>query len=235
MSMVQFNLLPDVKLEYIKTRRLKRLMVTISIIFAGACLTVAVLLFLAVNVLQKKHLNDLDKDITAAASQVQRIPDIDKIITVQNQLTSLPALHDDKPAAKLLFGYLAQVTPANVTFSNVMVDFPNSTFTVTGLGKTFLDVNTFVDTLKFTTYTDKEDPEATPKVAFSKVLLTSFSTTDKGATYTVEFSFDPSIFDNDKSISLTVPKTITTRSQINQPNALFQPNPAPATNKQGAE
>jgi len=151
------------------------LVVTIAVLFAGICLIIAVLLFLAVDVAQKKHMTDLNKDITATAQKVQNTPDINKIITVQNQLTSLPALHDAKPAATRLFGYLAQVTPTNVTFSNVAVDFVGDTITISGATKDLLGVNTFVDTLKFTKYTDKTN-STQPANAFSKVLLTSFAT-----------------------------------------------------------
>jgi hypothetical protein len=223
MSVIQFNLLPDVKLEYIKAKRLKSLTVMIAILFAGSCLVIAVLLYLAVNVGQKKHMNDLNTDITTAAKKVQNTPDINKIITVQNQLTSLPALHDGKPAATRLFNYLAQVTPTNVTYSNVLVDFVGDTFSISGSANDLLGVNTFVDTLKFTKYTDKT-AGAQPANAFSKVLLTGFSTNDKGATYQVTMSFNPDIFNNQKTIDFTVPKTITTRSQVDQPGALFQQN-----------
>ena len=230
MSQIQFNLLPDVKLEYIKARRLKRLLVTASFLLASFCLAVAIIMFLAVNVAQKKHMNDLNTDITTAAQKVRGTQDIDKIITVQNQLTSLPALHDAKPAATRLFGYLAQVTPTNVSFTGVRVDFVANALTISGSAKDLLAVNTFVDTLKFTTYTDKNSP-ATATHAFSKVVLNSFSTSDKNATYQILLSFDPVIFNNLKTIDLTVPKTITTRSQIDQPNALFQQMPT----KQGSK
>ena len=229
--MIQFNLLPDVKMEYIKAKRLKRLMVTVSILAAGGLLTVAVLLFLGVNVVQKKHLNDLSKDLTSDATKLQNTPNIDKIITVQNQLTSLTTLHDSKTSASRLFDYLAQVTPSNVSIANVSADYAASTLTIGGAGKDFVAVNTFVDTLKFTTFTsDKDATKSGP--AFTKVLLTSFSSGDKGSTYQVSLSFDPALFDSLQKISLAVPKTITTRSQISQPTELFQRSPTTKTGGQ---
>lgn len=219
--MIQFNLLPDVKLEYIRANRLKRLMISISILVAAACFAVAVLLFLAVNIVQKGHMGDLNTNIKTAAAKVKQTPDIDKIITVQNQLQSLSGLHSSKPAATRLFGYLSQVTPTNVTISNVSVDFNLNTFTLTGQATDLFAVNTFVDTLKFTAYTLKSDP-ANPKNAFSQVVLGGFAKSDKDASYQVTFNYDPAIFDNQNDVILTVPKTITTRVGSDKPIALFQ-------------
>lgn len=232
--MIQFNLLPDVKMEYIKAKRLKRLLVTISVLVAGASLIVAVLLFLGVNVVQKKHLNDLSKDLTRDATQLQNTPNINKIITVQNQLTSLTSLHDAKPAASRLFDFLAQVTPNNLSIANVSADYTTSTLTIGGAGKDFLAVNTFVDTLKFTTFTtDKDTTKSGP--AFTKVLLNSFSTGEKSSTYQVSMAFDPALFDSLQKITLAVPKTITTRSQISQPTELFQQAPTTTKTKTGGQ
>jgi len=219
--MIQFNLLPDVKLEYIRANRLKRLLISISILVAAACSAIPVLLFLAVNVVQKDNMNGLNKDIKATANTVKQTPDIDKIITIQNQLQSLPTLHSAKPAATRLFGYLSQVTPSNVTISNVSVDFTADTFTLTGQAADLFAVNTFVDTLKFTTYALASAGD-TPKNAFSEVVLGGFATTDKDATYQITMKYDPVIFDNQNAVTLTVPKTVTTRSGSNQPSALFE-------------
>lgn len=227
--MIQFNLLPDVKIEYIKAKRTKRLLSTVSVIAAAACVTIAVLIFVGVNIVQKKRMESLNADINKIAKQVQATPNINRIITVQNQLSSLPALHEMKPAATRMYNYLGQITPENVTISKVSVDFAANTITITGNAKDLLGVNTLVDTLKFTSYKLK-DQTNTPN-AFSKVLLSSFaaatsSATDtKGAAYEVTLTYDPPIFDNQQEVQLQVPKTITTRSQLSSTNALFQPNP----------
>ena len=217
--MIQFNLLPDVKLEYIRARKLKRTLIGVSVLFAGVMLVTAVLLFLGVNVAQKKHLNDLGKDVSITTKQIQATPDLDRIITVQNQLTSLPGLYDQRPAAKRLFGYLGQVTPSNVTISSVSVDFTASVLTLKGASKNFLGINTFVDTLKFTKF-NVADGTGTDALAFSKVVLTSFGTSDAGSSYDISLSFDPALFDNLKEVKLIVPQTITTRSQSGQDRVL---------------
>jgi hypothetical protein len=51
--MVEFNLLPDVKMEYLRTKRFEHLVITASFIVGAASLAVFVLLFLFVDVAQK--------------------------------------------------------------------------------------------------------------------------------------------------------------------------------------
>ena len=229
--MIQFNLLPDVKLEYIKARTMKRTFIAVSVLVAGIMFLAAALLFLGVNVAQKKHLNDLNKDIVSLTKEVQATPDLDRIITVQNQLNSLPGLYDKRPAAKRLFDYLGQVTPSNVTISSVSVDFASSTMTLNGASKNFLGINTFVDTLKFTKFSASGNSDvASP--AFSKVVLTSFGTSDAGSSYSISLSYDPALFDGLQDVKLNVPQTITTRSQSGQDSALFQKAPNTKTGAQ---
>lgn len=221
--MIQFNLLPDVKLEYIRTRRSKRMVLVVSVGVASAALLIFVGLFLFVNVLQRKHISDLNSDIKENISTLQQIPDLSKVLTIQNQLNSLTALHQQKPAASRLLDYLTQVTPNAVSISDVKVDFTAHTMAISGSADSLKTVNQYADTLKFTTYVS--DGNATPTKAFSDVVLTSFTKNDtQKADYQISFSFDQSIFDNTQKVTLTVPKIVSTRSEVDKPGDLFKAN-----------
>lgn len=215
--MIQFNLLPDVKLEYIKARRLKRSVVLISGLVAAASLTLLIILFVGVVIFQKKHMNDLSADIKTDTAKLESVQDLDKILTVQNQLGSLPGLHDQKPVTSRLFTYLPQLTPQKVSISDLILDFEAQTLVIKGTADTVSTVNKFVDTLKFTDLKIGEEQ----KRAFSAVVLTSFDRTDK-ASYEINMKFDPAIFDSKNDVSLAVPNIITTRSEIEKPEPLFQ-------------
>lgn len=233
--MIQFNLLPDVKLQFIKAQRTKQLVIGISIIVAGAALGLLVLMYMAVAVFQKNHINDLTEDIKKGTSKLQSTKDLDKILTVQNQLNSLtctqdelqagqkPCLHDKKPVASRLFAYLPQLTPNTLNISNLDVDFSSNTINITGSADALSTVNKFVDTLKFTKFTYKDHPEQQP--AFSSVVLSSFSvgTGDtKGVAYQLAANFDAGIFDASKDeVALVVPKQTTTRSELAKPTEIF--------------
>lgn len=218
--MIQFNLLPDVKLEYMRTKRSKRLVLMTSVGVAGAALLIFIGLFLFVNVLQRKHLSDLNKDIKSNISTLQSIPDLSKVLTVQNQLNSLTPLHQQKPAASRVFDYLGQITPAKISISDAKIDFTAGTITISGNADALSTVNQYVDTIKFTTFTNDDDDQ--PTRAFSNVVLTSFSKDENISSYQIDLSFDPLIFDNTQKVVLTVPKIVSTRSEVDKPGDLFQ-------------
>ena len=217
--MIQFNLLPDVKLEYIKTQRTKHFVVSTSVIAAIASIAVFAVLVLTVDVWQKKTIGDYSNDIKKTSDQLRSTPDLNKILTVQSQLGSLESLHDTKPAAARLFGYLSQVTPTKATISDITADFTANTLSITGDAPSLDVVNTFTDGLKFTKYQVGSTGDKT--TAFSQVVLSSFGRSNEGATYTITLSFDSKIFSNSSDVKLLVPSITTTRSIIEQPSALF--------------
>lgn len=232
--MVQFNLLPDVKLEYVRARRTKRIVMVFAVLASVVALVIFVGLLLLVDVAQKKNLSDLDRDINSSSSKLTRTPDLNQILTVQNQLNSLPSLDAQKPATTRLFDYVEKVTPSNVFINKLDIDYSQHTIAITGTADAIDTVNTFVDTLKFTTYTaTSSNGQKTEAVnAFSSVVLTNFGRDNQGANYTINLNFDPIIFDNTYTdVALTVPDKISTRSVVDQPKPLFQA--APSVNNQG--
>jgi len=219
--MIEFNLLPDVKLEFVKSQRLKHLVMLAAILAAAVALVVLIFFLVFVDVIQKKNIRDLNGRIASNSKQLQAIPNLNKVLTVQNQLSALPALHKQKPVASRLFGYMSQLTPSQVTISNINADFTAHTITLTGDADSIATVNQFADTLKFTTYTTSTNSKATD--AFSNVQLTSFNRTEKGASYSMQFSYDPPLFDEAISTPpLNIPKIFSTRSETEHPTDLFQ-------------
>jgi ABC-type lipoprotein release transport system permease subunit len=217
---VQFNLLPDVKLEYMRSKRIQGLVITISTIVAAASIAILVLLYIYVVIVQKNHINNLSAQITSNTEQISSNTNLNKILTIQNQLESLPALDNAKPATIQILPYINQLTPASATISNVTVDLIKDTVSIQGNADSISTVNTFVDTLKFTNYTIGKNKETN---AFSNVVLSAFAenTSSSGVSYTITLSFDPLIFSGTEQATLVVPQIITTRSITQQPTDLF--------------
>lgn len=245
--MVQFNLLPDIKLEFVKSRRLKYLMFVISVLVSCISIAVFIFAFFFVNVVQKKSLSDLQKDIKTYSTDLKNEKDLDKILTVQNQLGELTRLHEKKPVASRLFTYLTQVTPAQANLSKLTVDFSETTMSIGGTAPTLDVVRIYTDTLKATGYSEdtavepKSSEDVCPNIngqqatvparmtigkdyscvvapkAFSEVVLSQFGRDDKGATFTITLKYNADIFDDTKEIRLLVPTGI----QTNQTN-LFE-------------
>jgi len=200
--MIQFNLLPDVKQEYIKSQRLKRLMVSVSFMASAIAVGVLIVAFFTVYIAQKKIISDLNSSISTSSTALKNEPHISDILTVQSQLNSLATLNGQKPVASRVFGYLSQLAPTQTTISDMRVDYTQNTMTFNGNAPSLDAVNTFIDSLKFTNYTVKGSSTAQP--AFSSVVLASFSRSATSATYSITFSFDPAIFDVANDVTLTV-------------------------------
>ena len=90
--MLELNLLPNVKINYLKTQKLKHSIVSICIILS----LVFVILFggfmYYVYIFQKAEINNQNAKITSYIAQIKSNKDLNKILTVQNQLNSLPGI-----------------------------------------------------------------------------------------------------------------------------------------------
>ena len=212
--MIQLNLLPDIKLEYIRAKRSKLAVILISSTAGGVSLGIFILLFLTVNVFQKTHIDNLSADIVEQRAELDKTEDLDKILTVQNQLNSLTGLHEQKPVATRLFGYLPQLVPQEVSIAEITTNYTDKSMKIVGSTDAISTVNKFVDTLKFTEYTNDEDVKTR---AFSGVVLESFSKSPEETSFSIVLTFDPYIFDLSKKPQLTVPSIISTRSETEKP------------------
>ncbi|MGB4967382.1 MAG: PilN domain-containing protein [Candidatus Saccharimonadales bacterium] len=203
--MVQFNLLPDVKLEFVKARRLKHTVMVVAMVTTAIAVGVCIIAFFIANIVQKQQLRSLDVSIKEKSAEIASIKDIDKILTVQNQLNTLTGLHDRKHAPTRVFGYLSQLTPADTSLDKFSADFTANTATVSGTAVSLNLVRSYADTLKRTQFQVEGGDKKTK--AFSNVVLSTFSRDDKSATFQITFSFDPTIFDITKKVQLLPPSS----------------------------
>jgi Tfp pilus assembly protein PilN len=214
--MIQFNLLPDVKLEYVKAQRTKRLITLASIVVSIPSIAMLLISLLTVDVVQKKSLSDENSDITRYSAQLRGIPNLNNILTVQNQLKELGDLHNQKPVTSRLFGYISQVTPPQATLTQLNIDFTAGTLIIGGGAPSLDVVSTYTDTLKATVY-QVAGQSAKPH-AFSQVVLSSFGRNDQGATFSITCKFDPVIFNTDDTVTLSVPSTGGSQANVFQEN-----------------
>ena len=166
MSGVEFNLLPDTKMDVVKAGRTRSTIISIAFLVSGASLAIFLLLLFTVYIVQNKQLNDANKDIQTANEKLKSISSIEKILTVQNQLNTLPSLQQKKHVSSRLFSYLPQVTPTNVSITHLTVDSSTNQLKISGDANSQHAVNTFADTLKFTTFKINSDDE--PKKLFPR-------------------------------------------------------------------
>ena len=209
----------------------------VSMLAVAFALALFILSFFIVNVLQKELINSANNDIKTYSNKLKAIPNLDKVLTIQNQLNALPSLHQQKHISSRLLTYLPQITPVKVNIGKLSLDNSANTMDIQGTADTIQSVNKFVDTLKFTYYTVNND-STTKKQAFSNVVLTQVDRDDKQATYTIDLSFDPALFGASQAVQLVVPQETTTRSVQDSPNpsSLFNGQTAtPKTGQQGSQ
>ena len=228
--MIQINLLPSIKAEYVKAQRTKRTVISVSVIAIAVSVGIVGILASIAFGTQLYQLNSSQDKITKNEKQLKEVPDLDKILTIQNQLIALTPLHDAKPVMSRVFTYLQQTTPDQVTIENYSIKNDEYTWTVQGKAPSLELVNKYVDTLKFTEIVLQNESEE-PTKAFSEVVLTSFSKTQDGYTFEIGFKYNDQLFSSaNPDIKLTVPSTVTTRSQTQLPSGdVF----APGGNEEG--
>jgi hypothetical protein len=167
-------------------------------------LGIVALLFSVVQIAQKQHISDLTEDIKASEKRIQSVEDIDKMLTVQNQLSLLPGLHEGKPESSRLFDYIKFLSPERVKVAALEFDAVNNTILMQGSSDSIATVNKFVDNIKAARYSvevaEGEEPGELA-VPFTQV-STELSSDNSLASFKIQMNYDSTIFNNTKEIVL---------------------------------
>lgn len=127
--MISLNLLPDVKKDLLRVRRERNLVVSISVVVVGASIGVLLLLSGTLGVLigAKALMENGIKNDEQTIKQAQKKKQLDKYITIQNQLKQIGKLKSDQQVYSRLMDYLTQLNPAapnNVQISSAKIEAP---------------------------------------------------------------------------------------------------------------
>lgn len=123
--MIEINLVPDVKQELIKAQRVRASVISIAILVGLAAVGVVVLLAVWVFAIQTARGVLTDNTIKTESEKLSSVEDIDDTLTIQNQLSKLPAMHDSKSIDSRLFDILTTINPPEpntVAITNVALD-----------------------------------------------------------------------------------------------------------------
>ncbi len=199
--MIQFNLLPDVKMQYVKAKRTKKLIISGSFLLSIGSVAIVAILFSIVQFAQKQHINDLSGDILAETNKIKSIENLNELLTVQNQLTLLSSLHKNKPESSRLFDYVTFVTPEMAKVQSLNFDSINSKLVLQGTADKIATVNKMVDNIKATMYVVDGSADSTELPAYSQV-STQLSGDNEKASFKIDLVFDPMIFNNVQEITM---------------------------------
>lgn len=235
--MIALNLLPDIKKEYHKTQRNRRIVMFLSFALSAGFVALVVLGLIYTKAIRGPHADNLETDISNAVADIRANEDLDKILTVNSQLEELPLLHDQKPVSSRLLQYLNVLTPDAVSINELNVQFSDpslgddslSRLTFSGRAEEVADINILADTLKNATYTidqDSQEVNAFSQVAVESIGSVANDSSDRGISYSVRTQYDPQIFAvTNPDIKLTVPNITSSRANQETPSVLFDAQP----------
>lgn len=136
--MIEINLLPDVKLEFIKAQRIRSKVILSSLIIGVTSVAIVVSLVIYVFGVQSLRGIAADKAIDQKSAKLSTIDDLPKILTIQNQLAKMSELNSDKKMDSRVFDLIKVIIPPapnNVQISDMVVNPENTTITINGQAK----------------------------------------------------------------------------------------------------
>lgn len=234
--MIEINLLPNVKRELLKTRAMRNRVISISFLVGGASIAAVVVLALilgsqiAAEAVQSGVIKDRNDKLMA-------VEDLNKVVTIQHQLTKINEQHSGKKINSRIFDVVTAVnpvTPNNVSFSDIKVNPESKTITLEGSA-----VNGYsaLETLKKTILNTKvqtTDGDKSSEVSLTKEIKdgdTSFGENSEGKKV-LQFSFSFEYAEellapaNNGTVSVSTPtgKVDVTDSRQGIPDSLFKSN-----------
>lgn len=204
--MIELNLLPDVKQEFVRTERMKKTMISLMILISMVAVGIVVFLGAVTYLVQPGLLALVDGNIKTTSKKLEDDKDLVRNLTIQNQLKVLPSLHDEKTVYYRALDYLRVLnpeTPNNVTYSKVSINGITSQLSFEATSKDYQSAAVFRDTLLNAQlkYKDPDDLEGGVKTVplFSEVSLSEVSigkdqTGKQSASLKATLTYDPILF-----------------------------------------
>ena len=234
--MIEINLLPNVKRELLKTRAMRNRVISISFLVGGASIAAVVVLALILGsqIAAEAVQNGVIKDRN---DKLMAVEDLNKVVTIQHQLTKINEQHSGKKINSRIFDVVTAVNPVapnNVSFSDIKVNPESKTITLEGSA-----VNGYsaLETLKKTILNTKvqtTDGDKSSEVSLTKEIKdgdTSFGENSEGKKV-LQFSFSFEYAEgllapaNNGTVSVLTPtgKVDVTDSRQGIPDSLFKSN-----------
>lgn len=164
--MIQVNLIPDVKYELLKARMLRVNIISIctiaSIIAGGVVVLLAVYVFGVQSVATAFATSATESEF----KKLSKVEDLSKMLTIQDQLSKLSSLDEDKPRTSRLFELLETVIPSGdnaITYSTLKLDTDEGVITIEAEAKNGYEaLEVFKKTITETAF-DYETEDGEPK------------------------------------------------------------------------
>ena len=131
--MIEINLVPDVKQELIRAERVRSVVISMTILVGIIAVGVVVLLSVWVFGVQTARGVISDNTIKTESAKLSSVEDLESTLTIQNQLSVLPGLHESKQIDSRIFDILSKISPAapnQVSINKLAINSTDRTITI---------------------------------------------------------------------------------------------------------
>ncbi len=228
--MIEINLIPDVKQELLHAQKVRNAAIMISIMAGAAAVGIVVLLGLGLGALKIRE-TIARNDIKTEVKKLQNTEDINEVLTIQNQLSKIGQLHENKSLQSRLFVLLPLINPPepnNVKISNLTLNPDQTTIRMEGSAVAgYPALETYRKTILNTKLAKGGDSEGVPLTDDVSVVETSYGESSDGnrvLRFTISFKYPKELLVNTGSaITIVTPtaKTDVTDSRTRVPESLF--------------
>lgn len=231
--MIEVNLIPDVKLELIKAQKMRNKVISITALVGLASVATVVVLAFYVFGVQALRGSLADTAINNNIEKLKKVEDLDKTLTIQNQLVKITGLNKSKKISSRLFDLLNSVIPPapnDIQISLINVDTVANVVHLEGQAlNSYPAVEIFKKTLEnaILDYKDQDGQAQQIKLINDIVVSnTSYGQDLSGRRllgFSMGFSYAPELFDQaSKGVNIKVNVNgDVTDSYINIPKSIF--------------
>lgn len=200
--MIEINLLPDVKQQLNKAERTRSVVISSSILIGIVALGIVAALAIYVFAVQSVRSALVDDAIKQESTKLANVEDLSKVLTIQNQLSKIGELNDQKKMNSRIFDVLSAVIPPapnNVQVSGLLISAETKQITIEGQTRAFDVLEIFKKTISGAVVTYKENGEDKEVPLASNISISDISygedtTGAKVLRFTLRFTYAEELF-----------------------------------------
>lgn len=207
--MIEINLIPDVKQELISARRVRATVISGAIMTSIITLSIIALLAAYVFAVQTIRNTIADDAIQKGSAKLAEVEDLSKLLTIQNQLTKINTLHDERTINSRVFDVLLAIIPPapnDIQVSNLKIDTEDGTVTLEGQAPNgYPSLETFKKTIgvAYVSYLDSDgERQQVPlasDISTSNVSFGEDASGKKVLRFAIGFNYAPELLDSQVS------------------------------------
>lgn len=230
--MIEINLIPDIKREYLRTRTLRNFVISISIVVGVVVVGVAVVLGIILGGQMVAEAVQ-DNSIKTEAAKLTSIEDLDKTVTIQQQLEKIDQQQSKKSVDSRLFDVMAAINPPapnEIKISTLKLNPEERTITIEGSAANgYIALEVFKKTI-INTKVQIGDGDDVEKEALATGIVagdTSFGESADGGRvlrFAFTFTYPEKLFEvSDDPVLIVTPtgRVDVTDSKLGVPESLF--------------